>query len=55
VVDQHLDVRVRLYVPQALQRAGALRLLVDRAVEGLAVEREADGNDMRPSLRVDRR
>jgi hypothetical protein len=53
VVDQHLDVRVRLDVAQALQRARAFGLLVDGGIERVAVEREADRDDVGTSLRVD--
>jgi hypothetical protein len=55
VVDQHSDVRSCARVLDPPQRARALRLLVDRAVEGVAGEREYDRDEVRPTVRVDRR
>src|SRR5438132_1539547 len=46
VVDQHLDRGVRLDVREPLEPARRLGLRVDRGVERVAVEREADRDDV---------
>ena len=48
VVDQHLDARIGLDVAQPLQAPGPLRLLVDRRVQRVALDHEADRDDVRP-------
>ena len=54
VVDHDLDARVRRDVRQPTQPPRPLRLLVDGRVERVALEREADRDDVRGPVRSDR-
>src|SRR5262249_20273467 len=55
VVDEDGHVRPCARVLDPAQAPRPLRLLVDRGIERLAVEDEHDRDEMRPSVRVDRR
>jgi len=50
VVDQHLDPRVRLDVREPLQSARSFRLLVHGRVQRVALDREADRDDVRAAV-----
>src|SRR5439155_11958959 len=54
LVDEQRDARMHADVPQALEVTRALRLLVDGAEDGVACEYEADRDDVRSAVRVDR-
>src|SRR5437763_1681177 len=54
VVDHDLDLRVRLDVGEPSQPARRLRLLVHSRDQRVAVEREADRDDVRPAVGADR-
>src|SRR5213593_2425306 len=55
VVDEDRDVRSDARVLDPPQCPRALRLAVDGRVEGVAVESEHDWDEVRPSVRIDRR
>ena len=55
VIDEQRDGGVRRDVRQATQRGRPLRLVVDRAVDRVTVEREDDRHDVRPARPVGRR
>ncbi len=53
-IDQHLDVRLVRDIAEAAdpRDVAALGLLVDGRVQGVAFEREADGDEVRAAVRV---
>jgi probable F420-dependent oxidoreductase len=55
VVDEYRDVRVAARVLDPEEGPGALRLLVDSRVEGVAFESEHDRNEVWPAVRAHRR
>jgi len=55
MVDEDRDRRVRCDVAQALEIGAPLGLEVNREVQGLPIDSEADRNDVRPSIGAGRR
>jgi hypothetical protein len=55
VVDEDRDVRSRTGVLDSAQLGGSFPLAVDGGVERVAVQREDDRDEVRPSVRIGRR